>query len=505
MTPSVTSRDRCASALAHHITIASLLTLLVNDLVFKSLWPDTWVTGKLSDFAWMIFAPPLLGFLLSHIVPSRSRTETGIFVTAYVVLPLAYAAFNTFPEVHTFVIGLFTPAMDSSLGSPRDPTDSLMIPFGLGVAFWIWRREPSNQGNPNRSYLPVIAALAALATIATSAPLYVPGVTRVGTSSDGAIVAFWGGHSASGAVYSRDGGMTWAAMATPSESVITWGGTSAIGPRGTYRIDGSEIVLIDTDEQRVPLYSAAYLRRPGNRWMQQRATEHLGDGRVIATSPGGLVFDANSGNVIAALGLQGVVIGTPEGEWARVGIGDYSPTEFSFLAKSDRLISQGSLWNLSLTISLSALGITLFVVKYRWLEIGPTVVAADKMAQRRGLLWATLFAATPCFLSSFAVLGLFDASFSEAYVTSQFFQVMCSVVVYLTGSFLVLWNEERLRYWKAILLAFFAMNGSVVLCLMWWLHLGLVLIFAKGSAILLIILISVALGRYVQRQDAASI
>ncbi len=41
-------RQRCASALTHPITVVALATLLLNDLLFKAIWPDAWVTGKLS-------------------------------------------------------------------------------------------------------------------------------------------------------------------------------------------------------------------------------------------------------------------------------------------------------------------------------------------------------------------------------------------------------------------------------------------------------------------------
>ena len=58
---------RAEAALTHPATLLALATLLVNDLVFKWLWPDTWITGKLSDLAWVIFAPPLLALPLTFL------------------------------------------------------------------------------------------------------------------------------------------------------------------------------------------------------------------------------------------------------------------------------------------------------------------------------------------------------------------------------------------------------------------------------------------------------
>ena len=51
-------RGHCASALTHPATVAAVVVLLLNDALFKSLWPDSWVTGKLSDLAWVVFASP---------------------------------------------------------------------------------------------------------------------------------------------------------------------------------------------------------------------------------------------------------------------------------------------------------------------------------------------------------------------------------------------------------------------------------------------------------------
>ena len=96
----VNFRTRCASALTHPATVAALVTLLLNDVVFKAMWPDAWVTGKLSDLAWVVFALPLLAFLLSLFTRGHEFAARAAFLSAYAGLPLLYAAFNTFEPVH---------------------------------------------------------------------------------------------------------------------------------------------------------------------------------------------------------------------------------------------------------------------------------------------------------------------------------------------------------------------------------------------------------------------
>ena len=97
-------RRRAESALTHPVTVAALGVLLLNDLLFKAIWPHSWLTGKLSDLAWLIFALPLLAFLLSFATRGSLTARRLAFVAAYVGLPLLYAAFNTFEPVHDLIM-----------------------------------------------------------------------------------------------------------------------------------------------------------------------------------------------------------------------------------------------------------------------------------------------------------------------------------------------------------------------------------------------------------------
>ena len=131
---------RSTAALTHPVTIAALLTLLLNDHVFKALWPG-WFTGKLSDLTWVIFALPLLAMLLSPLAGRNRVTERAVFTIAYIGLPLLYAAFNTFEPLHDLLHAPLLFLAGADVGSPRDPTDSIVIPFGLAIALWVWKRS----------------------------------------------------------------------------------------------------------------------------------------------------------------------------------------------------------------------------------------------------------------------------------------------------------------------------------------------------------------------------
>ena len=49
-------RQRTAAALTHPATLGAVALFLLNDLVLKPAWPDAWLTGKLSDLAFVVFA-----------------------------------------------------------------------------------------------------------------------------------------------------------------------------------------------------------------------------------------------------------------------------------------------------------------------------------------------------------------------------------------------------------------------------------------------------------------
>ena len=117
--------------------------LLLNDALFKALWPDAWVTGKLSDLAWVVFASPLLAFVLSLFLGRLPFARRAVVLVSYVVLPALYATFNTFEPVHDWILRGLSLAWPAGLPDRLlDPTDSLVIPFGLGAAVWVWRRRP---------------------------------------------------------------------------------------------------------------------------------------------------------------------------------------------------------------------------------------------------------------------------------------------------------------------------------------------------------------------------
>ncbi len=117
-------KTRGEAALTHPATLIALAVLLFNDLVLKSVWQGSWITGKLSDLAWVVFASPLLAFLLMFFAGDKAKAQLAAWDVAYIGLPLLYAAYNTFEPLHDLISRGMSLLSGKAGGSPFDPTDS---------------------------------------------------------------------------------------------------------------------------------------------------------------------------------------------------------------------------------------------------------------------------------------------------------------------------------------------------------------------------------------------
>ncbi|GIE30849.1 hypothetical protein Ait01nite_038940 [Actinoplanes italicus] len=194
------------------MTVAALALLIVNDHVLKAACPG-WVTGKLSDAAGMVVAPPLLAALAGLVAPRRRVTVGAI---------LAVGVGFTFVKMWSYGAELASSAW--SLVTPSlvraDPTDLLALPF-LAVAWWTAHRplpDPLARRWLRALRLAVVLPVALFGVAATSdtdASGPKPLAHTVMTGDDGALYL---GAKDTGQDWSvsRDGGRTWQESRKPS-------------------------------------------------------------------------------------------------------------------------------------------------------------------------------------------------------------------------------------------------------------------------------------------------
>ena len=117
----------------------------------------------------MVFASPLLAFVLSLFLRRRLFGRRATIIIAYVGLPGAICGIQHLRRL--FTIGYFgglSLVAGGTAGSPIDSSDSLVIPLGLGIAVWVWRRRAVGPGRLRVRLALLAAGVATFATVATS-------------------------------------------------------------------------------------------------------------------------------------------------------------------------------------------------------------------------------------------------------------------------------------------------------------------------------------------------
>ncbi len=200
-------QPRAAVPLLHPVALAAVVTLVVNDHVFKAAAPG-WLTGKLSDIAGLLFFPLFLHAVATGVVRARVDPRR-LLVAAIVVTGSAFAAVKVAPvaaEAYRVGLGMlqwplaalatWTTGVPGYEGPPRvslsrDPTDLIALPV-LALSYLVGVRalslratsadRPRLRVAPARVAWPRLAVVlaAALASLATS-----PGPPSIRSSYDG--------------------------------------------------------------------------------------------------------------------------------------------------------------------------------------------------------------------------------------------------------------------------------------------------------------------------------
>ncbi|KDN19287.1 hypothetical protein [Amycolatopsis rifamycinica] len=151
---------------AHPLIVAAAAVLLLNDHVLKPAWPG-FVTGKLSDVAGLVAAPPVLALLLGLFLADRAGAAAAVLLTGagFAWVKLTATGADAASAAWSVVNG---PSVILA-----DPSDLVALP-ALGLSWWAWRRVAAAPPLPERLVFRVrvlvATPFAVLAITATSAP-----------------------------------------------------------------------------------------------------------------------------------------------------------------------------------------------------------------------------------------------------------------------------------------------------------------------------------------------
>ena len=291
-----------------------------------------------------------------------------------------------------------------------------------------------------------------------------------------------------------DGGFTWHPVKISYElEYELWDdfqSTQVVStPRGEYRIEGTEILREADGQPPETVYSAAYLLEASNVWVQLWESVGLGQ-RSLTTKPKALAYDPISGNVIAAMGILGVLVEDAAGRWTRAGVGRYASGGFSAPRKFVLMLSWPAFWAVGLILPLTALAWAFTLAERRGRNVGAG------QGCWAGCQAVILFLSTLLALLALAITGSPRLLNTVAVVFLALFATPAISVVVLDGVFDLADRQGRLLMGGS----FLAMLALIYLALSAWLMWGGYLWPFKAGIALLCTAIALLLRRYIARR-----
>ncbi len=133
-------------SLTHPLSILSILLLLLNDHWLRHTYPS-WLTGKLGDFTWLLFAPFITAMLFALIIPKTVKNHTTVVgLISIGFIGIWFATAKTIPAVHWLTTETLY-AIVGYRGSLRmDVTDLWTLP-ALLFSWHIWRQSAETSIN----------------------------------------------------------------------------------------------------------------------------------------------------------------------------------------------------------------------------------------------------------------------------------------------------------------------------------------------------------------------
>jgi hypothetical protein len=159
-TPRTGSRPTAGDGLLNPLVIAAIAVLIVNDHALKAVWPGD-VTGKVSDFAGLLFFPVFLQAAWEVVTLGRggvgSMRVAGVAVAATALVFVAVKTLDVATDAYAVILGWIQWAVTAGIGlvtggSPsdphrvgvvQDPTDLIALPVVL-IAWIVMRHRASD-------------------------------------------------------------------------------------------------------------------------------------------------------------------------------------------------------------------------------------------------------------------------------------------------------------------------------------------------------------------------
>lgn len=355
---------RATAALTHPATLIAMGLLLLNDFVLKTLSPS-WLTGKLSDFAGLFFLPLLLAAVIALIPSNHARRTHAPLLAGMAVTTVWFALVKTVPAANAAFIGAA-----ARLGFPvrllLDPTDLIAL-LVLPLTWRIWQQADGSTVPMRRAWATIPLAALLLMADAAAPDLGVQCVAVVGDSLR-VEVPYRSSYE------SNDGGSTWQPYTEwenytcPSDQAVMLDENNPV----QYRWTAGEVIERSQDGGATWTvdFQLAPVSEPERAYVQKVNDQNAQYGQ----GPFSAVEDPNTGNIVFAMGHEGVLLREPSGAYRWVGIEEYNNTIMHAMPPGGQFTLLGGEIFLAVAAMLMAFSTLALAVHRRWWRILKVVI-----------------------------------------------------------------------------------------------------------------------------------
>jgi hypothetical protein len=362
---------RALHSLTHPITISAIVLFIINDHYLKQNYPSWW-TGKLSDFAGLVFAPLIFAALLAWIIPPHVRhQEKLVGIIAFIFTGLIFALTKTLPQANHATTEFWEFFAGGPVKMWLDPSDLLALP-ALLIGWFIWQGSSNHAMHVALPALTLIAigSLAATATSCAEVEMdFFNGVFCVSyfqnpsqdadskyviTINNGTFLSNDNGTSWQRRYYDRFGQLQphslpsrpciyrnpywWPYAHTHDYKRPTWQLPNPTKPNEIYRFEPTKSIQLSEDggQTWITAYDLTWVVSEERMIGLNREQYHDETGDLIdigpcsnydppkmPTGPYDAAFLPETGQLFIAMGLDGLLVRQPSGEWEWVSVGQY--------------------------------------------------------------------------------------------------------------------------------------------------------------------------------------
>lgn len=325
---------RAFHSLTHPLSLLANGLLLFNDHWLRHNHPS-WLTGKLGDFTWLVFAPFIAGLVIAWLIPRRLENHTQWVVgLSFGFIGIWFATAKTIPLVHQWTTDTLAWLVGWRGTLRLDATDLLTLP-ALLIGWWIWQRTDDHPlsltaRRHRRSSIAYVAlGLGLLGTLATSEPYRssTAGIEQTCIYGEKSLYTTYLKHGESEHYISDDGGLNWTYRNTIDETQI--------------QCDGSPEIIVHPDNPAIQYRWVANdrIERSNNRgttWVVDNELDFLDEEAriyyitrnsfasdyILNDLPIHVIVDPATHHIIFSMGIHGSLVRDNSGNyhWIRVVI-----------------------------------------------------------------------------------------------------------------------------------------------------------------------------------------